>query len=113
MKNALLSTKWYLFIIISALAFGLFFVQTGLDLYKTGQKGMDFVWLSGATGVAYGLLVIPFIGFFIWIVLKLEPHAAFVLCCAGRQRFCKPAGCVEPLQYSIWCIGWSFVRLAF
>jgi len=71
-KNALLSTKWYFSVVISALAFGLFFVQTGLDLYKTGQKGLDFVWLSGAVGVFYGLLTIPLIGFFIWIMLKLS-----------------------------------------
>lgn len=71
LKNALLSTKWYFSVAISALAFGLFFGQTGLDLYKTGQKGMSFVWLSGAAGIAYGLLAIPLIGFFIWTILKL------------------------------------------
>ncbi|HWR55770.1 MAG TPA: hypothetical protein VN462_04655 [Negativicutes bacterium] len=72
LKNALLSTKWYFSVAISALAFGLFFGQTGLDLYKTGQKGLGFVWLSGAAGIAYGLLAIPLIGFFIWTILKLS-----------------------------------------
>jgi len=72
LKNALLSTKWYFSVAVSALAFGLFFGQTGLDLYKTGQKGLGFVWLSGAAGVVYGLLAIPLIGFFIWTVLKLS-----------------------------------------
>ncbi len=71
LKNALL-TKWYFAIAISALAFGLFFGQTGLDLYKTGQKGLDFVLISGIAGIAYGLLVIPLIGFLIWTVLKLS-----------------------------------------
>ena len=41
------------------------------DLYKTGQKGLNFVLLSGATGVVYGLCVIPLVGFFIWILIKL------------------------------------------
>ena len=72
LKNALLSTKWYFSVAISAVAFGLFFIQTGLDLYKTGQKGIDFVWLSVATGVLYGMTAIPVIGFFIWIILKLS-----------------------------------------
>lgn len=71
LKNAILSTKWYFSVAVSSLAFGLFFIQTGLDLYKTGQKGIDFVWLSVATGVLYGMIVIPVIGFFIWMILKL------------------------------------------
>jgi len=71
LKNAMLSTKWYFSVLVSALAFGLFFIQTGLDLYKTGQKGIDFVWLSVTTGVLYGMVVIPVMGFFIWIILKL------------------------------------------
>ncbi len=72
LKNAMLHTKWYFSVGISALAFGLFFGQTGLDLYKTGQKGTEFVLLSGAAGIAYGLLAIPLIGFFLWTVLKLS-----------------------------------------
>ena len=72
LKNSLLTTKWYLSVAVSAVAFGLFFGQTGFDLYKTGQKGLEFVPLSGAIGIAYGLLVIPLIGFFIWTILKLS-----------------------------------------
>ena len=72
LKNALISTKWYLSVVVSALAFGLFFGQTGLDLYKTGQKGFDFVLLSGAAGIAYGLLAIPLLGILIWTVQKLS-----------------------------------------
>lgn len=70
-KNALLSTKWYFSVAISGLAFGLFFVQTGLDLYKTGQKGISFVWISGGTGVLYGVIAIPLIGFLLWTILKI------------------------------------------
>lgn len=71
-KNALLSTKWYLSVAVSALAFGLFFGQTGLDLYKTGQKGWDFVLISGTIGILYGLIIIPFLCFFIWTLLKVS-----------------------------------------
>lgn len=62
--------KWYLALSVSALAFGLFFAQTGLDLYKTGQKNWDFVFLSVITGILYGLLIIPLIGVMIWAILK-------------------------------------------
>jgi len=71
LKSALLNTKWYFSLAISALAFGLFFVQTGLDLYKTGQQGFGFVLLSALGGMVYGMLAIPLIGFFIWALLKL------------------------------------------
>lgn len=71
-KGALLSTKWYLSVGVSALAFALFFGQTGLDLYKTGQKGWDFLLMSGIIGLLYGLIIIPLLGLFIWTLLKLS-----------------------------------------
>lgn len=64
------ANKWYLSVGVSALAFGLFFIQTGLDLYKTGQKEMGFVLLSAGAGIAYGLVMIPLIGAVIWVILK-------------------------------------------
>ena len=69
LKNALI-TKWYFAVVISALAFGLFFGQTGLDLYKTGQKGWDFVVLSGGAGMVYGIVAIPLLAVVIWVILK-------------------------------------------
>lgn len=62
--------KWHISVALSALAFGLFFAQTGLDMYKTGQKEWNFVLLSGAVGIAYGLLVIPLIASVMWVILK-------------------------------------------
>lgn len=70
-KGAVAGTRWYVSLLISALAFSLFFVQTGLDLYKTGQKGMGFVWFSLASGALYGLLVIPLIAVVAWGILKM------------------------------------------
>lgn len=69
LKNAL-STRWYFSAAVSALAFGLFFGQTGLDLYKTGQKGWDFVMVSGVAGIGYGLVAIPLLAVVIWVILK-------------------------------------------
>ncbi|NLO09951.1 MAG: hypothetical protein GX129_08830 [Clostridiales bacterium] len=86
-----LSGKWYLAVAVSALAFGLFFAQTGLDLYKTGQKDWTFILLSVVTGIAYGLVVIPLIAVIIWIILKaaktdkslLQAISAFCLSYSG------------------------------
>lgn len=70
-KTAVSGTKWYYSLAVSAIAFGLFFLQTGLDLYKTGQKGLGFVLLSALSGVLYGIIIIPAIGALVWIILKL------------------------------------------
>ena len=85
------SSRWYLSAAVSALAFVLFFVQTGLDLYKTGQKEMDFVLLSAGAGLAYGLVMIPLIGAVMWVILKavktdkslLQTISAFCLSYSG------------------------------
>lgn len=71
LKSAVSSIPWYFSIAISTAAFCMFFLQTGLDLYKTGQKGIAFVILSAITGAAYGLIAIPLLGAIIWGILKL------------------------------------------
>lgn len=71
LKGALRSTKWYISLIVSTLAFSLFFMQTGLDLYKTGQKPFTYVILSAVLGGGYGLFIIPALGILIWIILKV------------------------------------------
>lgn len=58
-------------ILVSGLAFGLFFLQTGLDLYKTGQKNMNFVYTMAGIGFLYGVLMIPFFGILLWIFLNI------------------------------------------
>ena len=69
-KQAVYGTRWYLGVAVSAAAFGLFFAQTGLDLYKTGQKGFSFLLLSAGAGILYGLLFIPLLGVLVWLLLK-------------------------------------------
>ncbi|MGI6327886.1 MAG: hypothetical protein ACOX1I_02855 [Dethiobacteria bacterium] len=85
------SSRWYLGLVVSALAFGLFFIQTGLDLYKTGQKEMNFVLISAGAGITYGIIMIPLIGMVIWVILKaaktdkslLQAISAFCLSYSG------------------------------
>lgn len=71
LRSAISGIPWFLSVAVSALAFGLFFLQTGLDLYKTGQKGLEFVIISAATGAFYGLTIIPLLATIIWLILKL------------------------------------------
>ncbi len=70
LKSAISGLPWSFSLAVSSVAFGLFFLQTGLDLYKTGQKEMGFVVLSAAAGAAYGLIFIPLIGTAVWSMLK-------------------------------------------
>ncbi len=70
-KESMRGRQWYLGLIVSGLAFALFFMQTGLDLFKTGQKGFDFVLLSAGSGALYGVLVIPLLGTMVWLILKM------------------------------------------
>lgn len=69
-RQAVSGTRWYLALVVSALAFGLFFGQTGLDLYRTGQKEFSYLLLSIGIGLAYGLLFIPLLAAAAWLVLK-------------------------------------------
>jgi hypothetical protein len=90
LRNAF-SSKWYISASVSAVAFCLFFLQTGLDLYKTGQKGRDFVIMSGGVGIAYGFLIIPILAAVVWVILKVaktdkslvESISAFCLSYSG------------------------------
>ena len=75
LKSAMAKVPWVLSLVVSAMAFCLFFLQTALDLYKTGQKGLTFVLLSAGAGIAHGLIVIPLLGVIIWLVLKLAKSA--------------------------------------
>lgn len=70
-KTAVSGIPWFFSLLVSGLAFGLFFLQTGLDLYKTGQKEFVFALLSAGAGIVYGVIIIPILAAFIWIVLKI------------------------------------------
>lgn len=96
LKSAMDRVPWMFSVVISAIAFFLFFLQTGLDLYKTGQKGIGFVILSAGAGAAYGLFVIPLLGGAIWAVLKLAKSGkdlkwvvtSFCLSYSGALIYC-------------------------
>ncbi len=70
-KSGIEHTKWYYALLVSGTAFALFYLQTALDLFKTGQKGLDFVFMSIGIGTLYGIIVIPLIGILAWLILKI------------------------------------------
>lgn len=70
LKESVGKIPWFFSAAVSAMAFGLFFFQTGFDLYKTGQRGFGYALLSAGTGLAYGLVAIPLLGALIWIISK-------------------------------------------
>ncbi len=70
-ENHLERTSFIFSLLISGLAFAFFFLQTGLDLYKTGQKDLNYAYTMSGVGFLYGALVIPFFGILFWIFLKM------------------------------------------
>ena len=96
LKKAMSGIPWYFSVSVSGLAFLLFFLQTGLDFYRTGQQGMSFVIRSAAVGLAFGLVVIPLIGVLVFGIAKLFGSdktllwavSAFSLCYSSALVYC-------------------------
>lgn len=89
-KDRLLDS-WYLALGVSSLAFGLFFLQTGLDLYKTGQKGLLASLAYGGGGLIYGASIIPLFALILWGFIRIfdkdlsvrQAISAFCFCYSG------------------------------
>lgn len=70
LKSLISKSKWQFSLIISGLAFALFFLQTGLDLFRTGQKTFSHILILSGTGLIYGAIIIPLVASFMWLILK-------------------------------------------
>lgn len=70
--SGLSNFPWFVSVLISSLAFGTFFLQTGLDLYKTGQEAFAYVLIQLALGLAFGAVFIPLVGLLIWPLIKFK-----------------------------------------
>jgi hypothetical protein len=62
---------WPFSLSISALAFMLFFMQTGLDLMRIGQKSIGFVVLLSVEGLLFGSLGIALLALIAWAITRL------------------------------------------
>jgi hypothetical protein len=71
LKKAVTGIPWPFSLSISTLAFLLFFMQTGLDLARTGQKGVwSVVWLS-VEGLLFGSVGIATLAVIAWGIARI------------------------------------------
>jgi hypothetical protein len=71
LQKAVAKIPWPFSLSISALAFMLFFMQTGLDLMRIGQKGAGFVVLLSVEGLLFGSLGIAVLAVIAWAITRL------------------------------------------
>ena len=71
LKKMVAGIPWPFSLAISALAFMLFFMQTGLDLMRVGLKGIGFVVLLSVEGLLFGSLGIALLAVIAWGISRL------------------------------------------
>ncbi len=69
-KNQMSRVPWPYSLSISGLSFTLFFLQTGLDMFKTGQIEMSTVILITLLGMLYGTLGICLMAALAWALCQ-------------------------------------------
>ena len=108
LKGAMGKVPWQFSVSISATAFMLFFLQTGLDLYRTGQKDMMFVIFTALKGAVYGAVAIPILAAIVWAIVKPMKSdktlkwviSAFCLSYSGALVYC-----ISGILFSLF-LGW-------
>ena len=71
LQKAVGGVRWPFSLLISALAFMLFFMQTGIDLLRTGQKGAGFVVLLSVEGLLFGSLGVALLAGIAWVITRV------------------------------------------
>lgn len=71
LKTSIAHVPWPFSLAVSMLAFMLLFLQTGLDLVRTGQKPVSSIWLLLLVGAAYGIFGIGLLAGLAWLLAKL------------------------------------------
>jgi hypothetical protein len=71
LKKAVSGLPLYFSVAVAGLAFGLFLLQTGLDLYRTGKQTLLFVVITTIIGIVFGAIVVPLISIVIWGIARL------------------------------------------
>lgn len=70
-NSAAARIPWPVSLVISALAFMVFFLQTGLDLVRIGLRGVGFVVVLSLEGLLFGSLGIGLLATIAWVLTKL------------------------------------------
>lgn len=65
-KNQMTEVAWPFSLLVSGLSFTLFFLQTGLDMYRTGQLEVSTVVLITLLGLLYGTAGVALIAVLAW-----------------------------------------------
>lgn len=69
-KNQMIRVPWPYSILISGLAFTLFFLQTGIDLFRAGTIGVDWVILIAMIGLIFGTVGVVLLAMLIYLVVQ-------------------------------------------
>ena len=71
-KSQMIKIPWPYSLTISGLSFMLFFLQTGLDLLRSGQATTGTVVLMTMLGLLYGTAGIALLGVMVWALSQAE-----------------------------------------
>ncbi|WP_051259319.1 hypothetical protein [Schaalia suimastitidis] len=73
-KNQMLKVPWPLSLTISGLAFALFFLQTGLDMYRSGTTSIIIVGVLTGLGFVYGTVGMSLLALLMWSLSQAQQH---------------------------------------
>lgn len=71
-KTQMTKIPWPYSVMVSGLSFTLFFLQTGLDMLKTGQIGASTVILITMLGLLYGTVGIALLAVMVWALSQAK-----------------------------------------
>ncbi len=71
LEHELEKVPWYIAIIISGIAFGLLFWQTGLDQRAVKEIGIPEIATLAIKGILMGTLGVIVLSFFVWVFIRI------------------------------------------
>lgn len=105
LKKAVSGLPFQFSLIVSGSAFLLFFLQTGMDLYKTGRQSILFVIITALAGAAFGVIAVPAFSALVWVITR-----AFG--CKKGVKWTVSAFCLSYSGALIYCILGMIASLA-
>ena len=75
-KNQMIKVPWPYTMLISGLAFTLFFLQTGIDLFRAGTIGVDRVILIAIIGLLFGTVGVVLLAMLTYLVVQAGKREA-------------------------------------
>jgi hypothetical protein len=97
LKEKAVGLAWPVAIVIPGISFALFFLQTGLDLYRTGRMNVWLVVLLAFMGLLYGTVGIMGLAALVWLLTFAGKREVGI----GRAISSFAAGYAATLIYSL------------